>query len=923
MTGQDQSQAPTTSRGLDLVLSLYPKSFRARFADDFKRTFEKELQHAETPWQRGTLWSLTVVDALLHGTAMRLRPRSAQSQAAEDQHLSSARPLARFFAESIKDSRFAARLLQRSPLFAVTAALSLALGLAATAVIFNLGDTLLFQPSPGVEDAQRIVSVMRTTEGSGYDTLSYPMYEYLSDNATSFDAIAATSTEPAALSLSIESGAYQVQGLRVYGAPVSADYFRVLGVSPSAGRFFLPDEDEVPGERPVTVLSHSFWTSQLGADPNILGATLRLNRTEFQVIGIAEERFNGASLIGADLWIPMAMIATARGPGAQELLDNPRAMWLTAVGRLQPGVERNRAEAELATLLNGFRVLEPDFPEVYGVVLTSSGRLPPGFRLPFAAFMGLLITLTLGLLAIAGSNVAGMLLARNSARGRELATRLAIGASRAQLRRQLLIENLILFMLATLAALPLALWINVLLGRLTPTLPGAVQLDLSLDVRTVLFVLVLSVGSGLVFGMAPSRLALTTMLQGALGEGRSVTAGRERLRLRHGLVTLQVGLSLALVIVSGLFVRTLQAAADIDPGFVTNDVAIVSLDAATVNATGPEITRLADRLVEAVRDTPGVTQAAYARMIPLQGSSYGLGGPHVPGLDEATQTRLDGANWDLVSPNYFRTVGLTLVEGRDFADTDRDGQPLVAVVNETFARLAWPDETALGKRFWLPRDGNVKGREIEIIGVTEDAKYRSLSESSRPFIYASFAQFPTSRVEIYARHRAGPTPGNELRATISAIDPELPIVQLQSFEEAISLGLLPQRLAAWIAGCVGLLGVFLAMLGLYGLTAFLVAQRRREIAIRLALGASPGSVRSIVLRQTAKLGLGGALIGTALALALGMLVERLSLLVNVPVADPATFATVLSLMALVLAIASYQPTRRASATDPATTLRSD
>ena len=909
-SGSDSTQPITRSRLFELILRLYPSEFRERFGDDARQTFARELQDARTGPQRWLLWLLTVTDALTHGTAQRVArpPRANEAPGQRDLRIAPSTPpaqLVRLLSESVKDSRFAIRLLQRSPLFTVTAALSLALGLAATAVIFNLGDRLLFEQSPGVRDAERIVSVLRTTEGSGHDTLSYPMYEYLRDHSQSFEAMTATATEPAALSLSIEDGAHQVRGKRIYGAPVSADYFRVLGVQPAAGRFFFADEDDVPGERPVTVLSHAFWTSQLGSDPNVVGTTLRLNRTEFEVVGVAQEGFGGASLIGADLWIPMAMISTARGNGAEDLLDSSRAMWLTALGRLRPGVEPAGAEVELMTLLDGFRELEPDFPDVYGVTLAPSGRLPAGFRLPFAAFMGLLIALTLGLLAIAGSNVAGMLLARNSARRREIATRLAIGASRGQLRRQLLVENLILFMLATLAALPLAVWINALLGRLTPTLPGAVQLDLSLDPRTVLFVLVLAVTCGLLFGLAPSRLALRTV--STLSGSRSATAGRERLRLRHGLVTLQVGLSLALVIVSGLFVRTLHAAADIDPGFDTADIAIISLDAATVDATGPAITRLADRLTEAVRGTPGIERAGYARMIPLQGSSYGLGGPHVPGLDEATAARLDGANWDLVSPGYFRTVGLTLVEGRDIDGIDRDGQPLVAVVNETFARLAWPDQTAVGKRFWLPQDGQLKGREIEVIGVAEDAKYRTLSESPRPFVYASFAQFPTRRVEIYARYRGGPFPGSELRAAISAVEPELPIVQLQSFRDAISLGLLPQRMAAWVAGCVGLLGVFLAMLGLYGLTAFLVAQRRREIAIRLALGASPGSVRSIVLRQTAKLGVAGALIGTSIALALGMLVERLSLLVNVPAADPTTFGVVLALMAGVLAAASYQP----------------
>jgi predicted permease len=328
-------------------------------------------------------------------------------------------------------------------------------------------------------------------------------------------------------------------------------------------------------------------------------------------------------------------------------------------------------------------------------------------------------------------------------------------------------------------------------------------------------------------------------------------------------------------------------------------------------------------VVESVRAVPGVERVAHSRVIPLQSGGMGLGGVRIPGLDEEALQRLNDADWNVVSPDYFRTLEIPMTAGRAFSDEDRDGFPLVAIVNETFARTAWPGQSAVGQRFWRADGGDDEGRPLEVVGVARDAKYRSISELQAPFIYVPFAQQPDSEVSLFVATAGGPSVAPAVRQAIARVDTGLPVVLYQSMDNATTLGLLPQRIAAWVAGSVGVIGLFLAGLGLYGLTAFLVAQRTREIAIRMALGATHGQVRGMVLRQAARLGLIGGVIGLGLAAGLGQVVQSLSLLVEVRATDALTFGSVALLMAAVLLVASLLPARRASRTDPAVALRTE
>lgn len=892
------------------ILRAYPAQYRTRFAGDMLATFvcDHARVRARGWWSLIPFWIVTIVQAVWFGTAER-RASHAPTGAPM--------PPRRFRFSLVPDVRHALRLLARSPLFAVTSVVSLALGLAATTVIFTLMDALVLQAGPGVREPGRVVDIGRSTDGSGFDNMAYPTFKYLRDHTQTLDGIAAATLDPSPLSLAAGAGSE-----RVFGQLVSWSYFDVLKVRPATGRFFRADEDQVVEDRPVVVLTHRLWREKFAGDPAIVGRTVRLNNRDFVVVGVAEEGFSGVTMLGTDVWVPMSMAGTVRGGRDNTLLTNARAVWHTAVGRLKPGITPAQAEAELQTLVTAYKAATPDADQRHGVVVTRSGRLPAPMRLPFNVFFGVLFALTGGLLAVACSNVAGMLLARATARRREIATRLAVGASRGQLIAQLMTETVVLFLVAAATAVPVAFWLSGVLQSFLPALPVPIAVDWSVGARAIAFALGLALAAATTFGLAPAHHALRTDLSAAL-HGHSSTATRERLRLRHGLVIAQVALSLTMVVTAGLFVRTLLAATDIRPGFRIANVDVVSVDTTLAGVEEQNAVRLIERVVEGLRTVPGVEAVAHSRMVPLQGGGMGLGGVRIPGITEEGSNRVNNADWDVVSPTYFETLEMPVKEGRAFTGDDREGRPLVAMVNETFAGIAWPGQSAVGQRFWQTGSREDEGRPLEIVGVVADAKYRSISEGQAPFIYVPFAQQPQSAVSLYLAHAEGVDLGPAVRQTLARLAPSLPVVLHQSLGEATAIGLLPQRVAAWVAGSVGVIGLFLAALGLYGLTAFLVAQRTREIAIRMALGATHAQVRTMVLRQAGRLGVIGSLIGLLLAAGLAQVVQSLSLLVEVHATDPLTFGGVVLLMGAVLLAATLNPARRAARTNPAVALRAE
>ena len=810
--------------------------------------------------------------------------------------------------------RHALRSVLRSPVFAATTVLSIAVGVAGAATIFSVVDALLLRPGQGIREAGRVVDIARTTNGSGYGTLSYPVFQHLRTHTRALTSMAATTMDPSPLSLRDDTGS-----MRVFGRTVSANFFAVLGARPEIGRFFHDDEDVEADPRPVVVLTHAFWQRHFLGDPGVVGRTLRLNHTPFVVVGVAEAGFSGITLVGTDLWMPMAMAGVARGEPAPQLLADPASTWHIAVGRLAPGVDRAAAEAELNGLLAGFRSATPAIPDEYGIVVAASGRLPTPVRARFGSFLAFLLALAAGLLAIACSNVAGMLLVRATTRYREMATRLALGASRSQLVRMMVVETLVLFLAAAVMALPLSYWLLRAFEALLPAMPIPVDLDLRMSVRTLVFAGGIALAAGLMFGLAPARHAVRADLSPLL-HGRASTDAHNRLRLRHGLLVLQVALSMILVFTAGLFTRALQEAASIDTGFVTADVDIVSLDTTVAGLAASHAVPLIADVAARVATVPGVEAVAYARMIPLVTGGFAQGRVRLPGQDDEQNAAFRYAQWDVVSPDYFRTMRLPLVAGRAFTDADRAGRPLVAIVNETFAARAWPGQTAVGRHFIQVQDTE---QQVEVVGVARDARYQVIDESSKPFVYVPFAQQPQTHVELFIRHTPGHDVATDVRRMIGVAAPDLPVVSAQRFEDAVAGGVFPQRLAAWTAGLVGVVGVFLAGLGVYGMVAFMVAQRTREIAIRLALGALPRHVRWLVLHRVVRLAGIGAMAGLGLAVAVGRLLQNAGMLFGVPASDAATLSGVGLVAAAVVATACYWPARRAASTDPAHALRGD
>lgn len=815
---------------------------------------------------------------------------------------------------TLADVRHAVRGFGRSPIFAATSIASLAIGLAASATIYSLTDALAFAPTAGVRNASEVVDIGRANGDKSFDNMAHPTFTYLRDHTQTLAGIAAMDFGGGPMSLGVNGTSE-----RVFGTMVSASFFDVLGTRAAIGRFFRADEDQVPEAKPVVVLTHAFWMRRFSGDPTVLDRPLRLNNKDFTVIGVAEPGFLGTTFIGTDLWVPMSMVATVKGRANSNMLDDPRGVWHVAVGRLKPGVSLTQSEAELNTLMASYKASEPRANQRHTISLVPTGRIPGPVRLPFYAFFGLLFAFTGALLAIACSNVGGMLLARAATRRREMATRLAVGASRGRLMGQLLTETLVLFASAALVALPITMALINLLAGFLPAVPIPLDLHLAINLRVIGYAIGVSAIMAAIFGLAPARHALGGDLAPML-HGAHSTADRKRFRLRNTLVAAQVALSLMLVATAFLFVRTLQAAAHVDVGFTTANVDVASVDVSLSGYREQQAVALAERFVERLRSIGGVTSVATARMIPLMGSRFGLGSLSIPGVPGREGDGRWDADWDIVSPDYFQTLNVRLVDGRAFTAADRDGAPRVAIINETFAKRAWPGRSAIGQRV-VQRVSDTEERPMEIVGVAKDGKYAYISDPDHNFIYVPMAQEPTSDFSLFIKRAEGRPVAQDVRTAMAQVEPDVPIVMLQSLDDATAIGLIPHRLAAWIAGSMGVIGVFLAALGLYGLMAFIVTQRTREIAIRMALGASDANMQSMVLKQAARLSISGGIIGLALAGGISVLFK--SLLVGVTPADPLSFGGTALLFTVILALACWTPARRAATTDPAVALRSE
>jgi predicted permease len=810
-----------------------------------------------------------------------------------------------------QDARYAVRTLRRSPALALTAVLSLGIGIAGNAVVFSLAEAFLFRQRPGIASPHRLAEVGRIDSGvgegiymgDGFDTFSYPNYLDYRARQRMFEGLAAYHVGGLArFGLGTRDAAVPVPG-----AYVSANFFEVLGVPMARGRAFLFEDERLESPRTVAVISFRLWQTQFAGAPDIVGRTVRLNGRPFTIVGVAAAGFNGYTIDDQRLWVPI----TAYPDGDDLRLVGLRGrQWLMGIGRLKPGVTIEQARADMARI---GRDLEREFPDDnrrHGVGVEPAGALPVVGRTIVNRFVALLFALVGLVLLIACFNAAGLLLARGMTRAPELGIRLALGAPRARLIRLLAVESQIIFLAGAVVGAALASGAIRFVERMIPLIPNAnLSIDLGVDWRLITFSVVLAAVTGLASGLVPAWTSTRAELAWTLNRDRGGRA--PRLRARSIFVVAQVALSVLLVVCALLLARSIRHAARTAPGFRVAGLEVVGLDLRLGGYDTERGRRFAAALVGRIESLPGVEAAGSARVVPLTGEREG-GQLWLPG--EFGDERAIDASQNIVTAGFFETLGLQLLSGRNFDASDRAGSPAVAIVNETLARRAWPGESAVGRRI-LVGDSRVS---IEVVGLVRDAKYRTIGESSTPFFYVPAVQryMPVMWILIRA---PGPSLVPQVRAVIRQMDPNLPVVQAGTLEDMTAFTLFPQRLVAGLAALVGGIGVFLAALGVYGIAAYNASLRTREIGIRVALGAARAQVMQLVLGQAARLAAAGLVSGLFAATLATRLLE--GMLYGVRPLDPVSFAGGAIVFGALAAIASLIPARRAASVDPVEALK--
>jgi macrolide transport system ATP-binding/permease protein len=825
----------------------------------------------------------------------------------------------------LADIRFAVRWLRKSPGFTLVAVASLATGIGFNTALFAIVDAVLFKPLPVTAPA-RLVDVF-TSDSTGkveFSTSSYPDYLDLSAQNEVFDGLVGYSPMFAALNLDGRSRL-------AMGEIVTGNYFQVFGVNAALGRTILPSDD-APGAPKVVMVSRRYWTRELGSAPDAVGRILRIRGSSYTIVGVAPAAFNGmVPILAPEMWIPVSasldvepvgMHDAVPSPTGTNRLDRRADRWLFMRGRLKPGATIEQARANFTVLASRLAADNPatNRDRHIAVKRTSDVHFHPSLDpvvVPIAA--GLMAVVGLVLL-IACANVASMLLARASSRHKEIGIRLAIGASRGRLMRQLVTEAVVLSLLGAASGTLLAWWITSVVASLSLPLPIPLAFDLRIDGRVLAFTLGTTFLAALLAGLAPALQATKPSLVSDLrGEVNASHAAGHRWTLRDALVMGQMAITALLLVVAALLTRSFIAAQRTSAGFIVNKLAIVSTDTSTLNLKADESQRFYQQALARVSAIPGVESVALATRVPLQVNAntweIWVPGRHRPGEHG------DTVEVSTVSTDYFKTMGVGIVEGRAFADADRPDTPRVAIVNETLARRVWPGESAIGKIF---RTRGGEGPPFVIVGVSADHKVRTLSELPTPFLQIPRSQRPSPYAAIIARTR-GDASGllRDMRRELLAIDPNIVFVENQTMETQVDATLFPMRASAWLVSGVGVVAMLLAAIGLYGVIAYSVARRTKEIGIRVALGARPGAVVGLVMRQGLLVATAGLIAGCAVTAVVAVVGARLiaGVLYHVSVGDPFSWVGAAMILLAVSALANLIPAWRASRVDPSEALR--
>jgi predicted permease len=811
-------------------------------------------------------------------------------------------------ASRLRDLTYAFRRISKSPGIAVAAIVSIGLGIAANATIFSIVSTFVLRPAP-VGDPGTLLALHTQARGeSGPNHFTWPLYTDVRDQAKSFSGVAAYYE---LLPASMTGGEDNSEPERVWGQAATSNFFDVAQLRMPLGRGFLPSEEK----QQVIVLGYSLWQRRFAADPALIGKTITLSGRPFTVVGVAPPGFRGVDiLLAPQFWVPLGNVEQL----AVNIPDRSSRIfhWLGVIGRVRPGVTWAQVGAELDTLAANIAKAYPATDKDNSIVFDQAGSLPQRDKASVLVFLGALSVVVLLVLCIAGANVANLLLAQAASRQRVMAVRLALGARRGQLMRQVLTETVLLATGGGILGTTLALWATSALSAFRLPVPIPLDIAVSLDWRVLLYAFGLSIAAGLVFGLVPAYAAARPLIAAALkGEDALARPGR-RFTMRNILVIAQISLSLVLLCVTGLFLRSLERAAGMDVGFRSQDLLMISVDPRVHGYTPEHTVQFLGELRNRAAALPGVTSAVLTDVAPLsmgnRSDSFRAEGIKLSGPDPSVDLYM-------VSPGYSGTLGIPRILGRDFANESASA-PKVAVVNQAFVHDIFHDENPIGRRV----EG--AGVSYQVIGVVGNAKSRTIGEDLRPVLYRSLAQSVASDPSFLGYTlivRTGDEAGtaSAVRNIVHSLDPAMAIFNAETMHEHLRDALFLPRLAGALFGIFGFVGLALASVGLYGVMSYSVSRRTREIGIRIALGAQLAAVQRLVVGQ-------GMLL-TVVALALGLPAAWMaakfssSFLYGIHPHDIATFTLVPVLLAAVALFACWIPARRAARVDPQTALRNE
>ena len=809
----------------------------------------------------------------------------------------------------LTDLRYAVRVLLKKPGFTAIAVMTLALGIGLNTAVFSAIEAMILRPLAGVRDADRLVQLYRTYPGGfDYGSNSIPHYLDIRERATDvFSGVAGWDYAP----ISLSSGG---ETQRVMGQIVSANFFSVLGVGAERGRVFVSEEDRSPGAHPVTVLSHAAWQGLFGGDPRIVGRTVTLNGLRYTIIGVAPADFKGPlPLAPPTLWVPLMQIGQIV-PGGAERLTARGSNSMRLLARLGDGVTVDQARDRMKAVVTAMREQHPQHYEDSGILLVpqSDAGIHPQFRAAQIGMSSVVMAVVVMLLLIACVNVANLFLARAGDRAREMAVRLSLGAQRGQLVRQLLTESLVFATVAGAAGLLLAWWAVDLANGIRLPIDVPFDPDLRLSVPVLLFTLGLSLVTGMLFGLAPALQSTKPALVPAL-KGASASGG-PRSRTSRALVVAQMALSIILLVCAGLFLRNIRAAMTIDKGFTSDNLLLAAVDPGLQGYSRARTEEFYRRLGERLRAAPGVRAVAFGEMVPLSLADQQRG-VSIPGYTPSANENMS-IDYNVVGPDYFEAMGIRMLSGRGITAQDDSVAPGAVVVNRQFARRFFGGANPVG------RTVHADGRDFTVVGLVPDGKYRTLGEEPRAYLYFPQAQLWEPSMIVHVRTTGDPGAlAPVVRAEVAALDRDLPVSNLRTMNNHLGISLLPARLAGSVLGIFGALGLLLAAVGMYGVMSYSVAQRRREIGIRVAIGAARSQVLSLVMGQGLKLAALGTVIGLAGALGGWRLVR--GMLYGATGIDVVTFVGVPAMLIVVAALATWLPARRAAAVDPMISLREE